>query len=194
MGFVILKRFDTYLVADNLRLIVHRLSSNNSIELQVIPFINSTQLVVHRLRSLFNFTLTEMTTIVMLPRVRETPMAFMRDYCIIEITHASVDDNEKQKIILQCLIQQYFMRTFTARDQWTSRLLRGIRDYLALIYESIRELQSYDLLEMFAIKALRFYEEQDETKLRQFLAEDRFNFKGISNEFYTQRCYFYLPF
>lgn len=179
LGFVLLKRFDTYMVTKYVRLIVHRLSSKNSARMQVVPFIKAIELVVPRLESLLNLTITELLTIVLLPSVRERPMAFIRDFCIVDASLAVSSHTEHIMLVVQCLVQQYMIRGFTARDQWAQRLLRGIRDYYALIFKSIGESDCVDVMDVISQRALQLDEEQQlamKTNFRGLIDAD--NLKG----------------
>lgn len=176
LGFIILKRFDTYTVTKNIRLIVHRIVNPHSTTRQVVPFINATQLVVARLQTLLNFTITELITIVMLPSVKERPMGFFRDYCIIDVTFLASTDPDR--LIIQCLLQQYIIRGYTTRDQWAQRFLRGIRDYLpSLLFKTMHELDN-DVLDFFSVRALQFFEERQVVKKRDWQRVDWKNYKG----------------
>lgn len=179
LGFVLLKRFDTYMVTKYVRLIVNRLSSKNSARMQVVPFIKAIELVVPRLESLLNLTITELLTIVLLPSVRERPMAFIRDFCIVDASLAVSSHTEHIMLVVQCLVQQYMIRGFTARDQWAQRLLRGIRDYYALIFKSAGESDCVDVMDVISQRALQLDEEQQlvmKTHFRGLIDAD--NLKG----------------
>lgn len=164
LGFVILRYYDEFKVTDNVRLIVHRVSNRNTVRSQVVPLIRVTELVVHRLQAVLNMTITDLITMVVLPSVRERPMGYIRDYCILDGSIVSTSVSEKTRLIIQCLIQQHTIRSFTTNDKWTQRLFRGIRDYFALIYKRVRELDDFDVMETFSNRATEFFELQNSTR------------------------------
>lgn len=179
MGFVILRKFNVYMPTRKVRLIVHRISKKNGIQLPMQSFINTTQLVVRRIQSLFNMTISDMITIVFLPSVKERPMAFFRDYCLIDFSLVAVPEIEKMKLLMQCFIQQNIMRLYTTNDPWTQRTFFGMRDYMAHIFKSIRDLDSFDVMDLFDEEALKFHEDQAmDLKTKHSLLPDKHNFKG----------------
>lgn len=102
--------------------------------MQVFPMVNITRLALANLRSLYNVTVKEQITLIVLPSVAIRPMAFVKDICILDAGIAESPPKEILMYVMQCFLQQSIIRSMGAKDESTQRLMMGIRDFFSYHY------------------------------------------------------------